>query len=307
MAASRLPPYNASMPSGSAPENPAIAVIVLSWNGRDLTLDCLDSLTRSETPGVRIVLVDNASTDGTVAAVRARFGDRVTVLSNPSNAGYAAGNNTGIEYALREGADYLLLLNNDTIVDAACIGELAAGLVSFPGAGIAGPKIYYYTPPDRIWFAGGVVSLWRGTARHIGIRETDHGQYDTPHAVDYVSGCALMARREVFERIGMLDTAYRAYFEDTDFCMRAARAGFGLRYVPSARVWHRISASTGGQLSRRKISRKMESAWRFFRHHARPWHWVTIPLFFAFDVLRIGLLILAGRIRDDGPPPTSTN
>lgn len=295
------------MPSASAPDHPVIAVVVLTWNGRDLTLDCLESLARLTTPGVRIIVVDNASEDGTAAAVRERFGARVTVLSNPANLGYAAGNNAGIRHALADGADLIVLLNNDTVVDAAFAGKLARGLAGAPGAGIAGPKILYYTPPDRIWFAGGVISLWRGTARHVGIRESDRGQYDAPGPTGYVSGCALMARREVFERVGLLDEAYRAYFEDADFCLRAARAGFGIRYVPSARVWHRISASTGGQLSRRKASRKLASAWRFFRRYARPWHWVTIPLFFAADVLRIGFLILAGRIRDDGPSPRSTS
>lgn len=288
------------MPSGSA--SPSVAIVVLTWNGRDLTLDCLESLCRVTTPNVRVILVDNASSDGTADAVRERFGARVTVLVNPSNLGYAAGNNAGIALALRDGADMVLLLNNDTVVDPDFVVQLTAGIGD---AGIAGPKIYFHQPPDRIWFAGGLVSLWRGTARHIGIRETDRGQYDTPRAVDYVSGCALLVRRAVFEKIGVLDTAYRAYFEDTDFCMRAARAGFGIRYVPSSRVWHRISASTGGQVSRRKASRKLTSAWRFFRRYARPWHWLTIPLFFVVDVIRIGLLILAGRIRSDGPPPRS--
>lgn len=288
------------------PGSPSIAVIVLTWNGRDLTLDCLDSLSKVTTPGVRVIVVDNASEDGTVEATAARFGARVTVLSNPSNLGYAAGNNAGIRRALDDGADFVLLLNNDTIVDAACVGELARALAATPGAGIAGAKTYYFTPRDRIWFAGGEVSLWRGTARHIGIRETDRGQYDTARDVAYVSGCALMARREVFETVGLLDASYRAYFEDADFCMRAARAGFRIRYVPSAKVWHRISASTGGQLSRRKAAAKLASARRFFCRYARPWHWLTIPLFFVIDVVRIGFLILAGRIRESGPPPQST-
>ena len=290
----------------SAPDRPAIAVIVLTWNGRDLTLDCLDSLAKVTTPGVRVIVVDNASSDGTAAAIAARFGPRVTVVSNPSNLGYAAGNNAGIRRALDGGADFILLLNNDTVVDPAAVGELARGLAETPGAGVAGAKTYYFTPPDRIWFAGGEVSLWRGTARHIGIRETDRGQHDAPRDVDYVSGCALMARREVFQAIGMLDESYRAYFEDTDFCMRAARAGFRIRYVPTAKVWHRISASTGGQLSRRKAVAKLGSARRFFRRYARPWHWLTIPFFFMLDVLRICFLILAGRIRESGPPPQST-
>jgi GT2 family glycosyltransferase len=294
------------MQSAPARGHPSIAVIVLTWNGRDLTLDCLASLERITTPNVRVIVVDNASSDGTVAAIAQHHGGRVTVIANTANLGYAGGNNAGIRRALEEGADFVLLLNNDTVVDPGFAGRMADALLADPGAGVAGPKIYYFDPPDRIWFAGGEVSLWRGTARHIGIRETDHGQYDAPRAVDYVSGCALLARREVFERVGLLDESYRAYFEDADFCLRAARAGFAVRYVPDARVWHRISASTGGQLSRAKVRRKFESSRRFFRRYARPWHWITIPLFFGVDVLRIGLLILAGRIRDAGPRPPQT-
>lgn len=286
---------------------PRTTVVILTWNGRDLTLDCLRSLEKISTPHTTLMVVDNASQDGTVAAIRERYGDRVVVVENGANLGYAAGNNAGITRALADGADFILLLNNDTVVDPAFLDHLLAQMAASPDIGIAGPKTYYYEPPDRIWFAGGEVSLWRGTARHVGIRETDRGQYDTPRDVDYVSGCALLARRAVFEKAGLLDTAYRAYFEDTDLCLRAARAGFRIRYVPAAKVWHRISASTGGQLSRRKISRKLASSRRFFAAHARPWHWLTIPLFFALDVLRIGILVLAGRIRDAGPrtPPTT--
>ncbi len=307
MAAPTAAPYNASMPADTAHRRPTVAIIVLTWNGRDLTLDCLESIEKVTTPNLRVIVVDNASTDGTADAVAARFGARVTVVVNPANLGYAAGNNAGIRRALDDGADFVLLLNNDTIVDPALVDELLRGFSASPGAGIAGPKTYYSTPADRIWFAGGVVSFWRGTARHIGIRETDRGQHDTPRDVDYVSGCALMARSTVFGAIGLLDESYQAYFEDVDFCVRAARAGFGVRYVPAARVWHRISASTGGQLSRRKIARKLRSARRFFGRYARPHHWLTIPLFFGVDMIRVVILVLAGRIRETGPrTPQST-
>jgi GT2 family glycosyltransferase len=288
--------------------SPSIAVVVLTWNGRNLTLDCLRSLEAVRTVNTRIIVVDNGSSDGTAAAVRERGDARVTTVENTANLGFAGGNNAGIERALADGARFVLLLNNDTVVDPAFLDEMVRAMLESPDVGIAGPKIYYDSPPDRIWFAGGVLSMWRGTARHIGIRETDRGQYDAARDVDYVSGCALLARREVFERVGLLDTAYRAYFEDADLCRRAARAGFRIRYVPTAKVWHRISASTGGQLSRRKITRKLASARRFFCAHAKPYHWITIPLFLVLDVIRIGLLVLAGRIRDTGPrTPQSTN
>ncbi len=280
---------------------PSVVVVVLTWNGRDLTLDCLRSLEAVTTPNVRTMVVDNASSDGTVEAIRARYGARVDVVANASNLGYAGGNNVGIKKALDDGARFVLLLNNDTTVAPTFVDELVRAARESDAVGIAAPKIYYAQPPNRIWYAGGVISLWKGTARHIGIREVDRGQHDRARDVDYASGCALLARREVFERVGFLDEGYRAYFEDADLCVRAARAGYRIRYVPAAQVWHRISASTGGQVSRAKIRRKLASSARFFRTYARPYHWITIPLFFVLDVVRISGLVLVGRIRDADP------
>jgi GT2 family glycosyltransferase len=280
---------------------PAVTVVILTWNGRALTLDCLRSLEGIVTPNVRLLVVDNASTDGTVEAIQTRYIDRVDIVINTSNLGYAGGNNVGIRRALENGARFVLLLNNDTTVDAVFIDELLRPMQESDMIGITAPKIYYAEPPNRIWYAGGEVSLWRGTARHIGIRELDHGQYDRARDVIYASGCALLARREVFERAGFLDETYRAYFEDVDLCVRASRAGFRVRYVPTAKLWHRISASTGGQLSAAKIRRKFAGSLRFLRSYARPYHWITIPLFFVLDMVRIIGLVLVGRIRDADP------
>jgi len=277
---------------------PKIAVIVLNWNGKALTLDCVRSLLEIQTPNVETVVVDNASSDGSAEAVRQSFGDQVTVIVNDDNLGFAAGNNVGIQFALRNGADFVLLLNNDTVVDTDLINGMLRPFEADATVGITGPKIYYFDPPDQIWFAGGELFLARGVSRHIGIRETDRGQFDEQRVVDYVTGCALMARREVFELAGFLDPSYVAYYEDADLCMRARRAGFSIVYAPEGKVWHKISASTGGQVSRRKIVRKLKSTCMFFRRYARPWHWLTIPFFFAADVIRILVLVLSGRIRD---------
>ena len=280
-----------------------VAIIVLNWNGKSLTLECLDSLQVLDYPSAEIMVVDNASTDGSVEAIRERYGDNITVIANESNLGFSQGNNVGIERALRDGADFILLLNNDTVVDPQLVTHLVDPLIAEPKIGISGPKIYYYDPPDQIWFAGGEVFLGRGITRHVGIRETDTGQFDRRADTDYITGCALMAGRAVFEKVGLLDPSYRAYFEDTDFCMRARRAGFRIVYVPEGKVWHKVSASTGGQMSRQKIVRKFHSSWRFFGRHARPYHWLSIPLFFAFDVLRIAFLVTFGRIRNTNPNP----
>lgn len=277
---------------------PKVSVVVLTWNGRLLTLDCLESLAAITYPGLAVVVVDNASTDGTAAAIRDRFGDEITVVVNDSNLGFSGGNNVGIRRALEDGSDFVLLLNNDTVVDPGLIEGLVAVFDKNPRAGIVGPKIYYASPADQIWFAGGMVSLARGTARHIGIRETDHGQYDGDSEVDYVTGCALMARREVFESVGLLDEGYRAYYEDADFCLRARDRGYEIWYTSGGVLWHKISASTGGQVSARKIKQKLKSSLKFYGRHASVQHWLTIPFFFTVDVVRVVVLVLAGRIKD---------
>lgn len=279
---------------------PKVAIIVLAWNGKALTLSCLSSLAKLDYENTTIILVDNASTDGTVEAVRESFGESIRIIENIANLGFSRGNNVGIEAALKDGADYILLLNNDTIVDEKLATHLVDAMLRHPGVGIAGPKIYYHGAPDVIWSAGGEVSLWRRSATHRGIRERDLGQYDDTREVDYVTGCALMAARDVFARIGMLDPSFKAYFEDTDFCMRARHAGYRILYIPQGKVWHKISQSTGGQISFRKIALKLLSTFRFCRRYARPYHWLAIPFFFFLDVLRIIFLIAVGKIRNTG-------
>jgi hypothetical protein len=285
----------------SGPAAAKVAVVVLAWNGRALTMACLESLESLRYPNRSVILVDNASTDGTADAVRKAYGGRIAVIENAENLGYSRGNNVGIRRALEDGADFVLLLNNDTTVDAALVDRLVEVMAVSEDIGIAGPKIYYASPPDRIWFAGGEIHLARGTSKHIGIRERDTGRYDSVRDVDYVTGCALLARRAVFERIGYLDPVYAAYYEDADFCVRARRAGFRVVYAPAGKVWHKISASTGGELGRAKISRKLRSTVIFLRRYAAWYHWLTIPFFFAADAARVLTLVAAGRIRKTSP------
>jgi len=277
---------------------PRVAIVVLTWNGKALTMECLESLASLAYGNVEVIVVDNGSSDGTTDAVRKAYGDRVTIVENSSNLGFSRGNNVGVRHALEKGADFVLLLNNDTIVDPALLDRLVEAITASEDIGIVGPKIYYASPPDRIWFAGGEVFLSRGVSRHIGIRERDQGQYDAVRDVDYVTGCALMAGRRVFDAIGYLDPSFTAYYEDVDFCMRARREGFRVVYAPGGKVWHKISSSTGGQLGAAKVSRKLSSTFLFLRRYASWYHWFTIPFFFAADAVRIIFLVAAGRIRD---------
>ena len=262
-----------------------IYIIVLSYNRRDDTVDCLKSLYLSDYPNYKVIVVDNASSDGSAEAVRRTF-PQAEVIENSENLMYAEGNNVGIRRALAEGADYVLLLNNDTVVSPAMVGELEAAMRNSPAAGVAGAMIYYFPPKPRredeiIWYAGGIISFWKGLTAHRGIREKDAGLYNRMEQTGYVTGCAMMLSRECLEKAGLLDPGYFIYAEDADLSVRARKAGFGLLFVPRARVWHKVSLSTGGEFSAFKIKNKIKSNLRLFLMHAKPWHWLTIP-FFAF-------------------------
>jgi len=220
---------------------PSVAIIVLTYNGVDDTLDCLASLRRLAYPRERVsvVVVDNASADGTVADVRASFPE-VVVIENGANLGFAAGNNVGFRYALAHGYDYAMLLNNDTEIAPECLGLLVAEAEAAPQIGVVGPTIYYHAAPAMIWSAGGRIDWQRGTSLMDGTGEHDVGQYGAPRAVDFVTGCALLVKRAALERAGLLDERFFMYYEETEWSVRVRRAGFAIRHVPQARLWHKI-------------------------------------------------------------------
>ncbi|MFQ5706469.1 MAG: glycosyltransferase family 2 protein [bacterium] len=260
------------------PAQPLVYIIVLTWNGKADTLACLSSLEKIEYSNWRICLVDNASTDGTVAAVRSSF-RRVEIIENSENLRFATGNNVGIEYALKQGADYVLLLNNDTRVAEDFLTRLVEVAESDGHIGMAGSKIYHFDRPDLIWSAGGTISFWRGEIAHRGLRKHDAQKYNETQDVAYLTGCTLLVKRGVIEQVGLLDPAYFIYTEDADWCERTRRAGYRLVYVPESKVWHKVSATSGGGLSPFKVTHKLKSNFQFFKKYARWYHWMSIPFF----------------------------
>ncbi len=257
-------------------------IVIVNWNGKDVTLECLDSLAHVTYRNVKIVVVDNASSDGSVQAIREGHPEAV-VLEQQINLRFAGGTNAGMHYALEHGAEMLCLLNNDTTVHPEFLTHLVSRMQSAPDIGVVAPKIYYESDPELIWFAGGKISMWSGTMRHIGIRERDRGQYDDARDIDYATGCCMLARREVIGRVGMLDESFFMYTEDADWCMRMRRAGYRIVYEPGARVWHKLSVSAGGHLSFYKMKNKFLSNLRFFFRYASlpqklvfPWLNITV-------------------------------
>jgi GT2 family glycosyltransferase len=212
---------------------------VLCHNGVELTLECLASLRRQDYANLDILVVDNVSQDGTVAAVRAAYPE-IEVISTSDNLGYAGGNNVGMDLALKQGADLIFLVNNDTLLDRTCISTLVRTLQSYPCTGIVGPMVYTWDDGAIISSAGGQVDWRYADAINAGMGEVDRGQYPA-RPVDFINGCGLMITRPAIERAGLLDPDYFMYWEETDWCQRVRRAGFEIRFEPDAWMKHKAS------------------------------------------------------------------
>lgn len=263
---------------------PLVYIILLNWNGKEDTLECLRSLEKINYPNYRICLVDNASTDGSVEAVRTAY-PNVEIIENSENLRFAEGNNVGIRYALNRGVDYVLLINNDTKVDTEFLQVMVSFAENNSLIGLVGPMIYYYDQPNLIWSAGGEISFWRGRIAHRGLRQRNSVKFNEIIEVDYLTGCTLLVKKEVIKKVGLLDSSYYIYTEDTDWCERAKRAGFKLFLVPQAKVWHKISSTSGGGLTDYKVFHKVKSNYLFFNKYARWYHWFTIPIFVIFGLI----------------------
>jgi GT2 family glycosyltransferase len=225
---------------------PSVYIILLNWNGWRDTLACVESCRKLTWPNYRLVIVDNGSTDGSEAILRERGGD-VEILQTGHNLGFAGGNNVGIRHALAQGADYVWLLNNDTLVDPDALTALVLATEADPAVSMAGSKIYYHDTPNRIWCAGGMWQKGKLAVRHRGAHEEDSGQFDTTGAVGSLSGCSLLVRASAIAKIGLLQEDYFLYWEDSDWCARAQEQGSTILFVPASRIWHKISASVVNQ------------------------------------------------------------
>ncbi|KKR87220.1 hypothetical protein A2875_02065 [Candidatus Gottesmanbacteria bacterium RIFCSPHIGHO2_01_FULL_46_14] len=232
-----------------------VSIVIVNWNGIIQTRQCLRSLGKLVKKDIELttIVVDNGSTDGSIGTIRKEFSD-VVALPQESNRGFTGGNNAGIDYALEHGANYVWLLNNDTEVDKQSLTALIHA-----EADIVGSKIYFapgfeyhkdrYKESERgrvIWYAGGIIDWQNMYASHRGVDEVDHGQYDVRVETDFVTGCSMMVRSEVFKRIGLFDERYYLYLEDVDLSLRAQKGGFRLIYEPVSVVWHKNAGSSGG-------------------------------------------------------------
>jgi GT2 family glycosyltransferase len=222
---------------------PKVSIIILTWNSYEVTRDCLISLRKIDYPAYEVVLVDNGSVDSSARNLAQEFPE-VRLIRNEKNLGFTGGNNVGMRDALTRGTDYLLLLNNDTIVAPNFLTELVRVAESDDRIGMVNPKIYYFEPADKIWYAGGKYIRWKTFPIHFGLRQSDDGSYDQTQEVSFATGCALLVRAEAARKIGLLDEIFFLSYEDVDWSVRALNAGYKAMYVPAAVVWHRDSYVT---------------------------------------------------------------
>lgn len=244
-------------------KKPKVSIIILTTNAREMTKEQLVDVARLDTKGldVECLVCDNGSKDGTEEALKNYKlpNMKYRFIQNGGNLGFAGGNNVGILDALKRGMSYIILMNNDLILPSDIVIKLVKFMEDNPEAGVVSPKMYFakgyefhkdkYKESEKgkvLWYAGGLIDKNNVYTSHRGVDEIDHDQYDEVEETDVANGATMIIRREVFERVGLLDASFFLYWEDADFSERVKRAGYKVMYYPKTWIWHKVSASTGG-------------------------------------------------------------
>jgi GT2 family glycosyltransferase len=257
--------------------------VVVNWNLKEDTVACVESLFAAGALSGQVIVVDNGSSDDSVTGLQKHFGSSLHIIQSERNLGFAGGNNLGIQYALNQGADWILILNNDTYLAPTFLVEMMGAVKQNEKFSIIGPVILYHDIPDRIWYFGdrlipgllATISLYRG--------QTYHERFPSLVPVDFVSGCCMLIKSDVFKRIGLFDTTYFMYGEDVDFCWRARTNGFHLAVATRAKMWHKVSVSANrDQLTSRYL--RIRNQIHFYRTYSKN---LTLFAMFTFTWLRM--------------------
>lgn len=230
---------------------PSVYIILLNYNGYKDTIDCMNSLMDIIYENYKIIVVDNNSTNYSQEELDKYIENKknIVFIKSKENLGFSGGNNLGIEFALKEKADYICLLNNDTTVEPDFLNPLVEIMERDKKIGISAGKIMYYDNKNIIWSAGGYIDEQKAIGNNFAIDEPEDSVENKARCVTFLTGCIQLIRREVIENIGLYDHEYFLYMEDVDFCKRALNYGYKLIYEPKSKIYHKVSASTGGQVS----------------------------------------------------------
>lgn len=239
----------------------SVFILILNFNGNNNTLDCVESLKKINITDFKltILVVDNNSSEKLNLKSDLFEKIQLKVIKNEKNLGFSGGNNVGIRHALKYGADYIVILNNDTYVHENFLIELLKAAQKGNENGILSPKIYFasgfeyhknrYSKQELgkvLWYAGGQMDWANVIAHHRGVDQVDVGQFDKIEQTELATGCCMLIKKEVFDKIGMFDSRYFLYYEDADLSIKARNKNLKVVYVPASIIWHKNAGSTGG-------------------------------------------------------------
>lgn len=226
-----------------------VSIVLLNYKGLEDTLQCIENLEKIDYDNYEIIIVDNHSEDGSYEILKKRFEHKHVVIEAEVNGGFASGNNLGIKYAVNNGTDFVLLINTDTFVEEDFLKELISCYHRNSTAGIVTSKILYESNRDYIWYAGGEVNLSRFYGYHFGEGERDSSEYNIEKKISFATGCVMLISSKVIKKVGLFCEDYFMYYEDVDYCVKITEAGYNIYYCPSSIVYHKVSASSGGEES----------------------------------------------------------
>lgn len=275
----------------------SVWVVIPTWNRCQDLIDCLESLSTVNYSQFTVLVVDNASEDGSVDAVRERF-SWVKLFQLSENIGAPSASNVGFDYALDHDADFVLRLDSDTVVDPNFLKPLVNFATENESIGVISPKIYFANPSDKIWYAGVDAHPFHFGAINDYQNQHDSQSSENSRIVDYAWGAAMLIRREVLEKIGGFDPRFFIYYEEVDFCKRVQHIGYQIYYLADSRVWHKVGIlnpthRTAYQWNRSKMI--------LFRKHARNiFHRIAL-IHYAYLYTIVSVIIRGNNTGNRGP------
>lgn len=267
-----------------------ISIIILNWNNAPDTIDCLDSLFKINYKEKTVIVVDNASTDGSLEKIRSwcnsnDIAHQVHFLALTENRGFAGGNNAGIKLAIELKAEYVLLLNNDTLVPPDFLDQLMKTMQSDPKIGVLGCRIYYFPQQQKIWFNGGRIDYLRGFGTHF------KDSFEGLRACDFITGCLMLIPVKVLQKSGLFDERYFLIAEDSHLSQKIKKAGYKIMVDSRAHIYHKISSTMGGFYSPLTQYYFHRNRMLFMMYVLTPWQKVPFLLFQFLIVIPLWSLI----------------
>ncbi len=272
--------------------NPPIKILILNWNGSEYTQNCLNSIKNIKYDNFTTTVIDNASSDNSISMIHEKF-PNVEVLALDKNYGFASAYNLAFQHDQNGNSEFYLILNNDTTVEPNILSELVNATKEYGEEHLYCPLINYMDDPEIIWYAGGNVNLPAGVLNHQFIRRRFAEQFKGSNITDFATGCCIFTSKETIRKLKGFDEQFNMYAEDVDLCLRAKSMGIYSYFVPSARMYHKVSASVGGEFSKDKIKRKLASINLLMKIHCSPFQRIIgFPLY----ILRSGFSLIRSLI-----------